>query len=105
MHKASVSLALSIPGVQLIEPIGRGAASIVFLGRRGGQPVALKIYDTSRGAVSPSMVARFYREAAQLARLSQGALPRVYHVGRAQGVPYIVLEHLAGGSLSRRLAR
>ncbi len=104
-HKASVSLALSIPGVQLIEPIGRGAASVVFLGHRGGQPVALKIYDTSRGAVSPAMVARFYREAAQLARLSQGALPRVYHVGRAQGIPYIVLEHLAGGSLSRRLAR
>jgi len=100
-----VSLALSIPGVQLVEPIGRGAASIVFLGRRGGQSVAIKIYDTSRGAVTPGMTSRFYREAAQLARLSQGALPRVYHVGRTQGIPYIVLEHLPGGSLSRRIER
>ncbi|MEZ4379745.1 MAG: ATP-binding protein [Nannocystaceae bacterium] len=100
-----MSLALSIPGVQLIEPIGRGAASLVFLGQRGGQPVAVKLYDTSRGPVSPNMVSRFYREAAQLARLSQGALPRVYHVGRTEGIPYIILEHLPGGSLTRKIER
>ncbi|MCA8963143.1 MAG: serine/threonine protein kinase, partial [Planctomycetes bacterium] len=69
------------------------------------QPVAVKLYDTSRGPVSPNMVSRFYREAAQLARLSQGALPRVYHVGRAEGIPYIILEHLPGGSLTRKIER
>ncbi|MEZ4453808.1 MAG: ATP-binding protein [Nannocystaceae bacterium] len=100
-----MSFAISIPGVQLIEPIGRGAASVVFLGHRSGHPVAVKIYDTSRGPPSPGMVTRFFREAAQLARLGQAAIPRVYHVGRSEGVPYIVMEHLPGGSLSRRLER
>jgi signal transduction histidine kinase len=100
-----VSFAISIPGVQLTEPIGRGAASLVFLGQRGGQPVAVKIYDTAHGPVTASIVARFFREAAHLARLGKVAIPRVFHVGRAEGVPYIVMEHLAGGPLSRRLDR
>ena len=101
----ALSLALTIPGVQLVEPIGRGAASVVFHGIRGGQPVAVKVYDTSAGPPGSAAVTRFYREAAHLARLGRVSIPRVFHVGRADGVPYIVMELLPGGSLARRLER
>ncbi len=46
---------------------------------------------------------RFLREAAALARLHHPSLPAVMEVGRANGVPYLIMELAAGQTLADRL--
>jgi len=47
----------------------------------------------------------FVKEARALAALSHPSIVAVYDVGEADGLPYIVMEHLPGGSLKQRIER
>ena len=47
---------------------------------------------------------RFEREAQAIASLSHPNICRLYDYGRADGQPYMVFEHLPGGTLEDRLA-
>jgi hypothetical protein len=47
----------------------------------------------------------FVKEARSLARLSHPNIVSVYDVGEVDNLPYIVMEHLAGGSLKGRIER
>jgi serine/threonine-protein kinase len=89
-----------------VERIGHGGMGDIFRARDTvlGRPVAVKVL-ADRYASDQSLRARFTREALAAARLS--AVPSVvtiFDVGEADGRPYIVMEHLPGGSLADRLA-
>ncbi|HZU20156.1 MAG TPA: serine/threonine-protein kinase [Gaiellaceae bacterium] len=84
---------------RLLEPLGRGSMSSVWaaedeeLGRR----VAVKMLAPTADRQ------RFEREARAAAALSHPNIVSLYDYGQADGRPFMVLEHLAGGSLEDRL--
>ena len=70
-----------------------------------GRAVAVKVL-AAHQAEDEDVRARFVREALAAARLSgQAHTVTIYDVGEWAGRPFIVMEHLAGGSLAERLAR
>ena len=71
------------------------AASDTTLGRR----VAIKTLP----ALSPEGVRRMRLEARAMARVMHPNLAQIYETGTWRGVPLLVVEHLAGGTLADRL--
>lgn len=85
---------------ELQHEVGRGGMGEVWLAldRELDRPVALKFHDRQASE------ARFEREAHTAAALSHPNIVCIYDYGLANGRPYLVLEHLAGGTLADRLA-
>jgi beta-lactam-binding protein with PASTA domain/tRNA A-37 threonylcarbamoyl transferase component Bud32 len=85
---------------RLVAPIGTGASAHVFvaddvaLRRR----VAVKVLHAAL-ADDESFLRRFRAEAQAAAALNHPHIMRVFDWGEADDGPYVVLEHLAGGSL------
>jgi eukaryotic-like serine/threonine-protein kinase len=90
---------------RLIEPLGRGGFSEVWQAEDIGlgRAVAVKLFTQPVG--QPDLVARFHREARVLAGLRHPNVVVVFDAGIDQGVPYLVMELLAGPSLDGLLAR
>src|SRR5436309_7324844 len=89
------------------QPIGRGGMGEIFRATDTslGRAVAVKLLDR-RHAQDPAVRERFTREALTVARLSGNPhIVTIYDVGEWQGRPFIVMEHLAGGSLQDVMAR
>jgi serine/threonine-protein kinase len=87
--------------------VGRGAMGDIYLATDEvlGREVAVKVL-ADRYAADEGIRERFKREALAAARLSgePGAV-MIFDVGDWEGRPFIVMEHLAGGSLEDRLRR
>jgi serine/threonine protein kinase len=85
--------------------IGHGGMGEIFRAEDEvlGRTVAVKVL-SEQYARDESLRARFTREALAAARLSgePGAVT-IFDVGEWEGRPFIVMEHLAGGSLEARL--
>jgi eukaryotic-like serine/threonine-protein kinase len=85
--------------------LGRGAMGDIYLATDEllGREVAVKVL-ADRYAADEGIRERFKREALAAARLSgePGAVT-IFDVGEREGRPFIVMEHLAGGSLEDRL--
>jgi eukaryotic-like serine/threonine-protein kinase len=81
---------------RLLEPLGRGAMSAVWLAEDEelGRRVAVKTLAPAADR------ARFEREARAVAALSHPNICALYDYGEAQGKPFMVLEYLPGGSLA-----
>src|SRR6185295_10719974 len=93
----------SFAGYTLVELLGRGGMGTVYRAQDAtGRSVALKCL--TPGVLSkPELVARFEREALAARSLAYPNLVTVLGAGRERGVPYLVLEHLPGGTLAKRL--
>jgi eukaryotic-like serine/threonine-protein kinase len=85
---------------RLLEPLGRGSMSAVWLAHDDelDRRVAIKVLAPTADR------ARFEREARAVAALSHPNISGLYDYGEADGKPYMVLEYLPGGTLEDRLA-
>jgi DNA-binding SARP family transcriptional activator/tRNA A-37 threonylcarbamoyl transferase component Bud32 len=94
------------PEFEVIRLIGEGSVAAVYLAREPalGRLVAVKVLAPQLAADETSRL-RFEREAQAAARLQHPNVASVFRIGRLpQGVPFIVLPFIGGGSLADRLA-
>jgi serine/threonine protein kinase len=90
----------------LVERIGTGGMGIVYRGRDSvlGRAVAVKML-VSDIDTSEETRERFFREARSAGQLTHRNIITIYDFGEEDGRAYIVMELLAGESLSSLLAR
>jgi serine/threonine protein kinase len=91
---------------EILGPLGEGGMGEVYRARdtRLERLVAIKI-PTKRLADDPLQLDRFEREARTVAALSHPYICVLFDVGRHEGAPYLVMEHLEGDTLADRIAR
>ncbi|HLG54767.1 MAG TPA: protein kinase [Vicinamibacterales bacterium] len=80
--------------------VGQGGIGQVFRGAHVylGTPVALKVID-GRYASSPGFKTRFVQYAQTITGITHPNLVKVYHCGEQDGLSYVVMELVTGGSL------
>jgi len=86
--------------------LGRGGMGEVWLGRNPDLdiPVAIKTLAPHLVDDDPSFVERFVLEARTAARLNHPHIVRIFDAGSDDGVHYLVMEYVEGGSLRELLA-
>jgi serine/threonine-protein kinase len=91
---------------QIQEQLGAGGMGVVYRAAdsRLGRDVAIKVLPTAFSK-DPDRLARFEREARLLASLNHPNIAAIHGLQEAEGVPYLVLEYVAGETLAQRLAR
>lgn len=103
----TIAIPLSVPGMELLDELCRGAHCITYRARRESRlysvavPRLLHGDEVQRG----HDVERFRREATAWARARHPVLPTVMEVGSAGQMPYLVTELVTGETLRDRLAR
>lgn len=90
--------------------IGYGGSSAVFLAqpRTSAQKVAVKVFlprSTMDSQAQRGFYRRFLREARAASELDHPHILSVYSYGEHQGLPYIIMPYLAGGTLSDHVKR
>ena len=88
--------------------IGTGASAIVFEARdeRLDRPVAIKVLDDAAALTAdPAARQRFETESRTAARFIHPNAVTVFDAGSDDGMLYVVMELVTGGSLAERLAR
>jgi eukaryotic-like serine/threonine-protein kinase len=91
-------------GYEIREVLGRGAMGVVF---KAYDPLlrryaAVKMLTPER-VVSSEARERFKREARAAAAVQHANIVTIYAVSEANGIPYLVMEYVAGVSLQQRL--
>ena len=74
-------LGASLGGFRLVEVLGKGGMATVYLGRRQGQNVAVKVLDPRR-CKNPDEVKQFLREAQTISLLPPGVGVHHFQLGR-----------------------
>ncbi len=98
---------LDVGRYHIIEQLGQGGMATVYRAydTRLEREVALKFI--RREEIGPAyldqLFKRFEREAKALAQLSHPNIVKVYDYGEFEGVPYLVMEYLPGGTLKQRM--
>ncbi len=103
---------MSLPGgsrlgpYELLAPIGAGGMGEVYKARdtRLDRTVAIKVLP-SELAKDPERRARLEREARAISSLNHPNICTLFDVGNQDGVEFLVMEHLDGESLDKRLAK
>ncbi len=92
------------PGFQIIEEVGRGGMGIVYMARqlRLSRLVALKMMLAGQHA-SPAELVRFHAEAETIAQLQHANIVQIHEIGEHDGLTYLALEFVAGGTLEARI--
>lgn len=85
--------------------LGYGGSSAVFLARSltSGDEVAVKVFlprSTLDGAMRKSFYQRFLREAEAASQIEHPHILSIYAYGEHEGLPYIVMPYMSGGTLS-----
>jgi eukaryotic-like serine/threonine-protein kinase len=94
-----------VGGCLLEQLIGYGGSSAVFLAQpqNSDQKVAVKVFlprSTMDIATQKSFYRRFLREAQAASELEHPNILSIYSYGEHQGLPYIVMPYLPGGTLA-----
>ncbi|HLI90792.1 MAG TPA: protein kinase [Ktedonobacteraceae bacterium] len=89
---------------RFIRPLGHGSFSEVYLGEHIAlkQRVAIKVL---RAPLSREDQERFLNEMQTIAHLNHPAILPVREYGVAEGIPFLVMSYLSGGSLRQRHRR
>ncbi|QDG49632.1 diguanylate cyclase [Persicimonas caeni] len=98
---------LEIPGVDLLEEVGRGAHSAVYRARMGDEVCAVKVRRHITDADASRHTLRYRTEAAVLARFSHPGLARIIEAGETtrEGRPYLIMEFVDGATLADTIDR
>ena len=101
LKEETVSPTIQIPGVQLLEKIGRGSQAVVYKGRQISvdRVVAVKIL-LSRAARDPDARRRFVQEARSAAKLSHSNIVQAIDAGETEGFPYFIQEFVDGKTVA-----
>ena len=96
--------ALREAGYEILGELGRGGMGVVYLAHKVAlnRRCALKMI-LAGGHAGKAALTRFRAEAEAIARLQHPDIVQIYHVGEVNGLPYLELEYLPGGSLDRLL--
>lgn len=89
----------------LLDELGRGGMGVVYKAyhTKLKRVAALKMILSGKHAGAGELT-RFKAEAQAIARLQHPHIVQIFEVGEHDGQPFLALEFLEGGSLSRRLA-
>ncbi len=90
--------------------LGYGGTSAVFLAcsRTSGELVAVKVFlprSTLDGPMRKSFYQRFLREAEAVSQLDHPSILPIYAYGEHEGLPYIIMPYMVGGTLSEHVKR
>jgi serine/threonine protein kinase len=98
---------------EILKTLGRGGMGVVYQARdpRLERIVALKVLRAGlrdeaqrlADAVSGEQLARFLTEARAVARLQHPGIVQIYEIGEHEGMPYLALEFVGGGSVADRI--
>ena len=91
---------------RIIRRLGSGGMAHVYYGEHAllGRPLAIKMLHANL-ARDPEMRLRFRREAEAAAQLVHPHICSILDYGEMEGVVYLVMPHLTGGSLADALAK
>jgi Tol biopolymer transport system component/tRNA A-37 threonylcarbamoyl transferase component Bud32 len=91
---------------QIVEQVGKGGMATVFKAYQPGldRYVAIKVLPAYY-AHEEGFSARFVREARAIARLDHPHILPVHDFGQSDGLTYIVMKYVAGGTLKDRLGQ
>ncbi|HJZ55983.1 MAG TPA: protein kinase, partial [Gemmataceae bacterium] len=94
----------TVPGYELLEPIGRGGMGVVYKARQAklNRVVALKMVLGGQRANTKQLI-RFLAEAEAAAAVKHPHVVQVFEFGDADGRPFLAMEYLPGGTLTERL--
>jgi serine/threonine protein kinase len=99
----------SLGRYRILEQLGEGGMATVFKARDTTleRDVAVKIIRTDQfpPAVLEQVLKRFEREAKALARLTHPNIVHINDFGQQDGIPYLVMDYLPGGTLKNRLGK
>ena len=86
---------------EVVERVGEGGMGIVYraVDRALGREVALKFIVPGLGA-GTAFAERLRGEARALAALNHPHILTIYEIGEAEGIPFLVLEWMGGGTLA-----
>jgi tetratricopeptide (TPR) repeat protein len=96
----------TVPGYEILAIVGRGGMGIVYQARdlKLQRLVALKMIDPERErAPGPEDLKQMLAEARAVAQLGHPHIVHIYAIGEHDGQPYLALEFLDGGNLSKKL--
>ena len=96
---------LSVQGYRVVQKIGYGGSSVVYLAERESdrQQVVLKILNARRGG-DDSVVQRFMQEFDIISSIDHPNVVKIYDRGFGEDHAYIAMEHFSGGSLTEVIA-
>jgi hypothetical protein len=94
--------ALIVPGFSILGELGAGGMGVVYLARQHDpdRPVALKVLRGGAFA-GEAAHARLAEEARIVERLKHRDIVQLYEHGEVEGLPYLVLEYVAGPTLAK----
>jgi len=97
---------LQIPGIELLERIGRGSQAVVYKARQVSvdRIVAVKVL-LSKTARDPEARRRLVQEARTAAKLAHNNIVQAIDAGEIDGYPYFVQEFIDGTTLYDELKR
>ena len=97
---------LHINGYRVLEKIGEGGMSNVFLARRetDGEQLVLKILNVRPGD-DKQLLQRFIQEATLISEIDHRNVVRIFDRGFTEDYAYIAMEYFSGGSLKEVIER
>jgi len=95
---------VQVPGYEILGELGRGGMGVVYKARhlQLNRIVALKMV-LAAGHAGSADRSRFLTEAEAVAALQHPNIVQVFDFGQHDGLPYMALEYVNGGSLNVRL--